>query len=289
MARLRLSLSPSPALAALIVAAIACDTGGASRGPQHQETITWTGSVPSGGWLKVRDLNGSVRVSPSPDGLVHVAALKHWHRGSASAAHVETPQVGDTRYICALWGTQMTCGDNGGGDDHSLGRLFGRGSDMAVDLGIQIPRGVKLGVQTVNGSLTIGGATNDITLETVNGSIALGAHAGQVHAETVNGRIEARIDSVAPDAAVHLETVNGSVTLELPPQVNANIDLSTTIGAVRNGLPLASASPSDDAKTLRAVLGKGGGSVHLETVHGDVSLQPLPASTPTASVSAQPE
>lgn len=271
MTRLRLTL----ALTTLTLVAAGCSIGEAARGPLHQETYSWDGDVPAGGWLRVRDINGSVRVSPSADGLVHLTAAKRWHRGSAGDARIETPLEGDSRYICALWGDASRCGAHTTNDGKSMGGLFGGRSDMAVDMGIAIPRDVKLQVETVNGSLIIGGATGAIHASTVNGDIALGAHGRELHASTVNGGISARLDDVAPDASIHFETVNGNVTLELPPAANADVDMSTAVGSLQNTLRFTSASPSDNPKELHGVLGSGGGSIHLETVHGKVSLQPL--------------
>src|SRR5579872_7184670 len=70
----------------------------------------WDGSVGSGGWARIFNVNGVLHVIPSPDGNVHVQADKHVRSGGdASAVHYAVVRDGNNLTICALWSDDATC------------------------------------------------------------------------------------------------------------------------------------------------------------------------------------
>jgi hypothetical protein len=62
--------------------------------------------------------------------------------------------------ICAFWNANATCDEDGyrsrGDNNH------GRNNDVAVDFEVRLPRGVNVGVWSVNGEVSVEGATAEV-------------------------------------------------------------------------------------------------------------------------------
>ena len=71
--------------------------------------------------------------------------------------------------ICALWGERVVVRRDGRRNDRNdrSDRDYdrGRNNDVIVDFHVLVPRGVKVGVQTINGAVTVDGATTDVDAE----------------------------------------------------------------------------------------------------------------------------
>lgn len=268
---------PVRAVAALLaLPLVACDSG--HEGRAHSErAFTWSGRVPDGGWVRVRDLNGSVRVARAPGREVIITATKRWRGGRPQAVRfVAEP---DARGItaCALWGGAGTCtpdayGSRGErrGRERWFTRLFRREASVRVDYVVAVPAGVSVDARTTNGSVVVADATSEVVARTVNGSITLGGSGRRMRGETVNGSVRARLDAWPAGAAVALKSVNGSVTALLPDAASAEVALQTTNGRVRSDFAVA--STKENRRTLRGTLNGGQGRIALETVNGSVTL-----------------
>lgn len=274
--------SRAPLAAALLLAAVACDDDDHHA---RSEVFTWRGAVPAGGTVRVRDLNGSVRVARAPGAEVVVTATRRARGRHPEAVRVVfTPDAAGVT-ACALWGDGGTCtADAYRTSSRRRGWLhFLRMRSRAeVDFVVALPAGVRLDAETVNGRITVADANADVRVRTVNGSVTLAAAGAPIDAGTVNGSIRAQIGAVPSGAAVALHTTNGSVTALVPPTFAAAVDLRTTNGRVRTDLPLTG---EEGARRHRqGTLGAGGGRLSLRTTNGSVSLLGLPAgATPVAA------
>ena len=59
---------------------------------------------------------------------------------------------------------------------------------------VHVAKGVKVDLNTVNGSVDVGGATAAVDAETVNGRVDVATLGGPVSARTVNGSVRATIE-----------------------------------------------------------------------------------------------
>ena len=175
-----------------------------------------------------------------------------------------------------------------------------------VHLTIRVPRGTsaevvasngKIAIERLdgavrarssNGSVDIVGVTGDIDVNasnakvmcsctcgrlvarSSNGKIQVEEHRGSLDASTSNGLIRASLDEVGRDG-VQLATSNGRVVLQLPEDVNADVDIRVDNGVIRNDRPLCKAS-SERAGRLRGRIGAGGAPIRVRTSNGSVSL-----------------
>lgn len=229
-------------------------------------------TVPAGRWIRVRNLNGDLRVRSSSSDKVEVIGRKTWRHGDPKDVRIETKRAADgSILVCAFWTENATCTEN---DYESRGDRGSRrrDNDVAVDFEIRVPKDVKVGVYGVNGSVSVDGATSEVRAGTVNGSVDAVSTGGPVQASTVNGSVRATMGRFDGTEDLNFSTVNGTVIAEFTGDVDAEIDLSTVNGRFQTDWPVT-ISGRIDPKHLRATLGKGGRRIRMSTVNGNVELR----------------
>jgi hypothetical protein len=258
--------------AALTAAAIAVPLAAQQATASAGNTFDWSGEIPAGNWIRVRDLNGSISVEPGTGNTVQVHGEKQWRRGDPSRVRFEVYKGSNGVTVCALWNEDDTCDENG---MHSHGDHHTRdGDDVSVHFTVHLPAGVKVDAGTVNGSLDVQGARAEVVATTVNGRIDAATTQGPVRAETVNGSINVRMDSLPGSGDLDYSTVNGSVTAMLPASLSAVLDMETVNGSISSDFPLT-VSGKLSPRHIRATIGSGGREVRLHTVNGSVELRKL--------------
>ena len=230
----------------------------------------WTGQLAPGQNIEIQGVNGSIRASAAPGGNILVTAVKTpGRRNNASEVRIETVASTGGVTVCAIYPSPAGQPANecrAGG----RGRNDSRDNDTIVDFTVQVPAGIGLLAQTVNGSIDGEGLQGDVVGTTVNGSVNLST-TGSARATTVNGSINAAMGRAVWPNGGKFTTVNGDVTLRLPAAVNANVRLSTVSGGIRSDFPLTIDS-NPGAKRADGVLGGGGQRLEVTTVNGGISL-----------------
>jgi len=252
------------------------------------EVWTWQGRVDSGRWFRLSNVNGSVTISPSSDNQVHVRAEKNPGRdGDIRDVRFAVVQSGGDVRICALTYENDRCDEDGlhSSGDHERRR----GRNVSVKFTVQVPRGVRVGAGTVNGSMSVRGvgsevrastvngglevtdASGQVTASTVNGSVRVTTSAGPVNASTVNGSIDARMGTLSRDGDMKFSTVNGRITVETPASLDANVSLNTMHGGISSDFPLQ-ISGKFGPRHAEGTIGRGGRRIGMSTVNGSVEL-----------------
>jgi hypothetical protein len=202
---------------------------------------------------------------------------------------------------------QVTTRESGGElfvDVNVPGRFLLRGK---ADLEVRAPRSTRVSVNSANGLVCLSGLraavrahssngpvrisdiVGDIDVHTSNarvhaecncgrivarssnGKIDLAEHQGSVDAATSNGTICCRMESIDAGGVV-LATSNGRITLDLPEQVDADVDIRVDNGTIRNQREMPCA-PREKEGRLRCVLGRGGAPIKLRASNGSVSVR----------------
>lgn len=250
---------------AALVPAIA---GGQER--RVDETFRWSERIPEGSWLRIRNLNGAIRVSEASGDRAEVVAEKRWKRGDPEDVRIEVIRDGANYTICALWGDQSRC--DADGYRHERHRHGSDRNDVNVEFTVRLPRGVRLLAQTVNGGVDVRGATSEVTARTVNGGIDAVSAGGPVAASTVNGNVNVRMGSLPGTESLEFSTVNGSITVQVPAALNARLDISTVNGRISTDFPIT-VSGRISPRRLTADVGSGGRRIKLSTVNGSIELR----------------
>jgi hypothetical protein len=231
--------------------------------------------IPQDQWIRVRNLNGAVHVRAATGDQVEVTATKTWRRGDPSSVRIESKKSSDgSILVCALWTEETICSEDrySTHDDRGANRDDDNRKDVSVDFEVRVPKGVKVGVWTVNGAASVDGATNEVRASTVNGSVDATSAGGPVQASTVNGSGHATMGRLDGEQDLSFTSVNGSVVAEFAGDIDADIDLSTVNGRFQTDWPVT-ITGRIDPRHLRATLGKGGRRIHLSTVNGNVELR----------------
>jgi hypothetical protein len=262
--------------AALLAAPQAPPLAAQQRSERSDREFRWEGSIPSGRWLYVRNLNGSIRVERASGSRVEVTAEKRWRRGDPEDVRIETRRVGSGEQdvvICALWFDNTECDEDGyRSHDNRRDRDRDRNNDVSVEFVVRLPAGVKVEVSTVNGGLQIDGASSEVDAHTVNGRVVANSSGGPVNAGTVNGDIEVRMGSLGSQD-LSFETVNGSIEIVVPDaNLDADVDMRTINGQVVSDFPMT-VRGRINPRHIRATIGRGGRRIELRTVNGSVELR----------------
>ena len=241
---------------------------------RERDAFNWTGQIPAGRWIQVRNLNGEIRVEPSTSNRVEVTATKSWRRGDPADVRIEVKKYGPGEQdvvICALWSEESYC-DQDGYRHRNSGRNR-RDNDVSVEFRVRVPRGVRIGAHSVNGDVTVEGATAEVKVGTVNGSVEATSTGGPVAASTVNGSVVARMGRLTGTEDLSYSTVNGSIQVEFDGELtDADVEMSTVNGRFEINFPITLQGRLNP-RHLRTRLGNGGRRIKLSTVNGNVELR----------------
>jgi hypothetical protein len=256
------------ALAALLLVVVPTVLSAQDR--RTERAFTLDERIAAKEWVRIRNVNGEIRVSPSSTDHVEIVATKSWRRGDPKDVRIERKTTSDGGIlVCAFWTENATCSENGY-SSHNEGRS--RNNDVAVDFEVRLPKGVKIGVWSVNGQVTVDGATDEVVAGTVNGQVDATSTGGPVRSSSVNGSVHARMGRLTGSDDLDFSTVNGSVVAEFGSDIDADIELSTVNGRFQTDWPVT-ITGRVDPRHLRATLGKGGRRIKLSTVNGNVELR----------------
>lgn len=260
----------------LVALATACLLAPALLAAQDRQTqrdaFTMSERVPDGEWIRVRNLNGDVRVHASSSDKVEISATKSWRRGDPKDVRIEMRKSSDgSILVCALWTPNATCTETGY-DSHDDNRNWRRDNDVSVSFDVRVPKGVRVGVWSVNGGVSVEGATSEVRAGTVNGGVDATSLGGPVQATTVNGSVHATMGRLEGDQDLTYSTVNGSIVAEFTGDIDADVDLTTVNGRFQTDWPVT-ITGRIDPRHLHATIGRGGRRIRLSTVNGNVELR----------------
>jgi DUF4097 and DUF4098 domain-containing protein YvlB len=231
--------------------------------------------------VKARTERGAIRfVSSGLNATLEPAASR-----SCNDAHFELSVPTGVHLVTSTWsGSLRVSGVRGEIDAHA----------QSGDVDIR-DAGDDIEVETLSGSVTIQGARGAVNVHTVSGDISLTGGRGNVEIETVSGDMElhdvvsrqVRTNStsgdltfagaIVSDGRYQFETHSGELRLELPPNVGAQLSLSTFSGEIDSAFPItltpgAHGIGASQAKKLTFSLGQGSARIIAETFSGDVTL-----------------
>jgi hypothetical protein len=237
-------------------------------GPTRRDSFRWTGQLAPGQSVEVKGVNGSIRAEPSPSGQVEILAEKSGRRSDPRSVTVQVIPHAEGITVCAVYpavdGEPNECAPG------KRGHMNTRNNDVKVEFTVRVPAGANLVAKTVNGGVEAVDLDGRVDLHTVNGSVVFNTQGAGV-AQTVNGSITGKIGRADWADTIEFETVNGSITLDLPPGVDADVDARTVNGRIESTLPLTLREFSK--RSLKGTLGAGGRGLSLGTVNGSITLR----------------
>ncbi|HVO35403.1 MAG TPA: DUF4097 family beta strand repeat-containing protein [Gemmatimonadales bacterium] len=258
----------------LAAAALACAPGlnlsgdpAATPAPEQQgDQWSWHGRLAPGKTLEIRGVNGPITAEPGSGDEVVVTAEKHGRRSDPEEVRIEVVQDADGVTICSVYpGTRNRCGPD---DEYHMST---HDNDVEVRFHAQVPPGVRLVGETVNGDVEATDLAGPVKASTVNGAVRLSTGAGDASGNTVNGSVTAAVRGQG-QGPLRFRTVNGSVTVSLPKQLDADLEAETVNGSIQTDYPITVMGRLTP-RHLSGRIGQGGRSLRLETVNGSIHIR----------------
>lgn len=240
---------------------------GARRVVVSQDTdFSWSGRIPAGDAIEIKGVNGDVVAEIADGSTVVVTAEKTARRNDPEEVRIEVVEHGGGVTICAVYpGRENTCEPGNGGRNNA------RKNDVKVSFRVEVPAGVTFLARTVNGDVRTAGLRSEVRAATVNGSLALET-SGAVAGTTVNGSIRAAMGGREWPGTLEFSTVNGSIVLDVPDDLDADVDASWVNGGLESDLPFTTRGRIG-RRHAEGALGEGGPDIELSTVNGSIRIR----------------
>jgi DUF4097 and DUF4098 domain-containing protein YvlB len=227
----------------------------------------WRGEIEPGKRIEVNGITGDIQASRATGDEVVVSWVKQGKHSDPSGVTIQVVTHEDGVTICAVYPDVPGKPHNECLPD-GMGNSSVHDNDVEVTFSVSVPAGVDFHGKMVTGDIVADSLESDAFVSTVTGDISVST-SGLAIAATVTGSVFASIGQTNWDRDLAFCTVTGSVTVEIPPDTNADVYVSTVTGSVHSDFPLS----QNWAGVWRGTLGSGGRNLTAATVTGSVRLR----------------
>ncbi|MCX6552026.1 MAG: DUF4097 family beta strand repeat-containing protein [Acidobacteria bacterium] len=250
------------AVAALSLAA--CDVViNSMEGGRAKAEDVWTRSYTLSGpdaRIDVSNVNGKIEVEATDGTAVEVKAVISARGGTEEDARASLKRVEIKEEVSA---THVRL-------ESKYPRELGR-NGVSIQYTLRVPKSVRVGLDTVNGTIAIVGVRAGVKAETTNGNVEGRGLGNAVTASTTNGSIKVQMAEMGGDG-VSLETTNGSIDLKLPEQAKATLSARCVNGGIGVSDLSFEKQGESTRRKLDGTINGGGAAVKLETVNGSIRV-----------------
>lgn len=226
--------------------------------------------------LRIETSDANIRVTTWDQHTIEAKVLTTRYKIGEDGIRVEERQNGDSVEIDVRY------------PHHNFNIEWGQ---HRVDIIIQMPREGRVNLRTGDGKIDVAGLKGEMDLHSGDGSENLEAVDGKLHASTGDGHITAhgRFDELelrTGDGYVEvraaggsslamgwrLETGDGNVSLEVPGELAADLDLQTSDGQIDLDMPITTEGKIR-RNEVHGKLNGGGSSLTIRTGDGSIHLK----------------
>jgi hypothetical protein len=259
-------------LAVLAVAVISVLSAQTARADEWSKTYNLSGKPE----LRIETSDANIKVSTWDQNTIEAKVVTERYKIGEGGIRVEEHQNGDSIEIDVRY------------PHHDV--TFGWG-DHRVDIIIQMPREGKVNLRTGDGKIDLAGLKGEMELHSGDGSENLEGLDGKLHASTGDGHINAhgRFDELelkTGDGHLEvragsgstlamgwrLETGDGNVSLEIPGELAADVDLHTSDGHIDLDMPITTEGKIREGE-IHGKLNGGGSPLVIHTGDGSIHLR----------------
>ncbi len=145
-------------------------------------------------------------------------------------------------------------------------------SSVSGDVEIDGAKGL-VNVKAVSGDVKIINAQGTIRADSVSGDVHVERASGSVNAKSVSGDVKVNLQNVDSDEAMEFTTVSGDVSVSMPSNLGADVDLKTLSGDIKTDFGITiEKREHGPGKSAHGRLGEGSRRVKMNSVSGDLSL-----------------
>ncbi|MFC1731176.1 DUF4097 domain-containing protein [candidate division KSB1 bacterium] len=177
----------------------------------------------------------------------------------------------------------ITCSDISGivdiRNNNSKVEVYNADKDVTIQNSFGRIRAVEIGgnldIKNNNSAVQVEDISGDIEINNSFGSVDILRAEGNIRVVNSNGGIDVRniLLNSGEAMSVLLETSFASIDIELPEDISARIDASTTFGNIRYDFDADEERTSINDKQVRTTLGAGTHQIILETKNGSINIR----------------
>jgi DUF4097 and DUF4098 domain-containing protein YvlB len=247
-----------------------------ARADDWSKTYTLTGKPD----LRVDTSDANIHVSTWEQNTIEAkVTTSHYKIGGDDGIRIEEHQAGDVVEIEVRY------------PHHGVTINWGNYSNHRVDIDIHMPREGRVDLRTGDGKIELGNFKGEMQLRSGDGSQEVNGVDGKLRAMTGDGHIRAngrfdeldlktgdgRVDARAAAGSVlsagwRLESGDGTVTLEVPENLAADVDLHTGDGHIDLDMPITTTGKIREGE-VRGKLNGGGNLLVIHTGDGSIRLR----------------
>jgi DUF4097 and DUF4098 domain-containing protein YvlB len=247
--------------------------------PAHADEWSKTYTLTGKPDLRVDTSDANIHVSTWDQNTIEAKVTTTHYKIGEDGIRIEEHQTGDVVEINVRY------------PHHGVTINFGNYSNHRVDIDIHMPREGRVDLHTGDGKIEIGHFKGEMQLRSGDGSQEINEVDGKLRALTGDGHIRAdgrfdeldlktgdgRVDARAtPGSALatgwRLETGDGTVTLEVPGDLAADVDLHTGDGHIDLDMPITTSGKIRENE-VRGKLNGGGNLLLIHTGDGSIRLR----------------
>jgi hypothetical protein len=210
--------------------------------------------------------SGAVAVDATPNGGISVTAGDE----GAVRLQVKVLAVARSNEAAGEMASQVRIRTSGtisaeGPDAHSR-------EWWTVSYRLTVPARTSLDLRSRNGGITLTGVRGRTEFTTTNGGVRVTDAGGSMHGRTTNGGVKVALSGSRWEGeGLDLATTNGGVSLELPTDFNAHLEMGTVNGGIHVAFPVRVQGRLD--RSLSTDLGSGGPTIRATTTNGGVTIR----------------
>ncbi len=244
--------------------------------PAHADEWSKTYQLTGKPELRIETSDANIKVTTWDQNTIEAKVITQRYKIGEGGIRVEEHQSGDLVEIDVRY------------PHHTVTVEWGQ---HRVDILIQMPREGRVHLETGDGKIELSGLKGDMELHSGDGSETLDAVDGKLHATTGDGHITAHgrfdaLDLKTGDGHVEvratagstlatgwrLETGDGNVSLEIPGELAADVDLHTSDGHIDLDLPITTEGKIREGE-IHGKLNGGGSALRISTGDGSIHLR----------------
>lgn len=240
----------------------------------QQPDFRWEKALPAGSTVGLHNLNGDVTVTRGSTDKVEIVGIKHGNRRYFGDVTLEIVETSRGIMVCPMFrDVDMECTESGFRVHNRRGDRDRDSDDISIDIVVKLPKGLVVEAQSVSGNVSVTGAEGNVRASSVSGDVRMDRlRATGVRASSVSGDVWVVVETLAGDGDLRFTSVSGNVTVELPKGLDADVTMRSVSGSLDTEFPLT-LNGRMNRHSLEARIGKGGRSLDVTTVSGDVRLR----------------
>ena len=149
--------------------------------------------------------------------------------------------------------------------------------DASIQFDVQVPRSIKYDfdhISSVSGDVKVTGVTGRLNASAVSGDVHITDVSGSVSASAVSGDVKVEITRLDGSDDMKFNTVSGDVSVMLPNNLDADVDMSSFSGSIKTDFAIEVRSERFGSRnSARAKLGDASRRLKMSSVSGDLSLR----------------